>query len=344
MKKIFTSVIALVLFVLLTACGGGGGGGGSSSGGTTGASSSSSLGSAPIAPPQICDTNGGSVVIDGKYNVTCSTYVASADLKRYFYNVTDSFMPPVIIDGATVNLQVKLYLPTDGKLQHPFVIFTHGRAGMNPARQDELNAYSNLETWLVKQGYGVLHVERQGYGTSDGPDVEYQATPEAAALAGAKSLQAANVWLRQQDYVNPNKIVIAGHSQGGFVTVAAATLNNPGVVGYINMSGGVNYTDELTCGGITTPCTEDPMERALGTFGTTAHQPMLWVYASNDYHSVASVTRWFNTFKANGGSGTLFFTDEYHDGSINGHGYVDNPSYYSASVLAYFASIGFTYN
>ena len=127
------------------------------------------------------------------------------------------------------------------------------------------------------------------------------------------------------------------------MALASSTLDMPGVLGAVNFSGATNFSDAESCtGGITSSCVEDAMKRAAGVYGGSNKRPVLWIYASNDNHSVTSVTGWFNEFETAGGRGSAFFTATYvQNGESNGHGVINAPSYYLPELLAFFDEIGF---
>lgn len=127
------------------------------------------------------------------------------------------------------------------------------------------------------------------------------------------------------------------------MALASSTLDIPGVLGGVNFSEATNFSDAASCsGGITGSCIEGAMKRASGVFGASNKRPVLWLYASNDNHSVASVTAWFNDFKAAGGKGATFFTAAYYPATgSNGHNVISVPSYYLTELQAFFDGIGF---
>lgn len=321
MNKVLFGVI---LSLLISACGGGGSGGGNASAATPVSSSSTS-------------SSGGSS--------SSSSSSSSSGSSGGTVALTEQILSiPAQIGGTTYQLQAKLYTPQDGKDKHPLLLMTHGRNGPKPAiNTNEVNGYSTFNRTMARQGYAVLFVVRRGYGGSDGPDSEYLATPEASGLAGAQDLKATVEYMRTQAYVDANKVVIAGHSQGGWMALASSTLDITGVLGAVNLSGATNFSDAASCtGGITSSCVEGAMKRASGVFGASNKRPVFWLYASNDNHSPASVTSWFNDFKTAGGQGSTFFTAAYVPCTgCGGHSVNNAPSYYLTELLAFFDGIGF---
>jgi len=85
---------------------------------------------------------------------------------------------------------------------------------------------------------------RRGYGASQGPDSEYLETAEESGFAGAKDVIAGVEYMRGQPDVDASKMLLMGHSQGGCVTLAASALAADGVLGAVNLSGGINFQQE----------------------------------------------------------------------------------------------------
>ncbi len=220
------------------------------------------------------------------------------------------------------------------------MIMTHGRNGPSPSRNpNTVNGNHAFITAVVEQGAAVINVARRGYGNSDGPDSEYLDTPEASALAGAKDLAAIVAYAREQPFVDDSKLLIAGQSQGGWIAVAASTLDMPGVIGAINFSGAINFRQAN--GPITGPGVEWPIEKSATLFGKASKMPMLWVYASNDNHSTFIVSDWFRAYTSAGGKGKLVFTPNYFGSTGNGHTVISKKTYYFSEMLAWMKEVGF---
>jgi dienelactone hydrolase len=90
---------------------------------------------------------------------------------------------------------------------------------------------------------------------------------------------------------------------GGFTVVALGAREIPGVLGYINFSGGVAGDPTRAPG---RSCGAKEMETVMARFGTTTKVPNLWLYAENDrYWGPEAPRAWHAAFKA-GGSPTTF--------------------------------------
>jgi hypothetical protein len=82
---------------------------------------------------------------------------------------------------------------------------------------------------------------------------------------------------RREPWVDPDHIVLLGHSTGGLAMLAVAERNPVGVVGILNFDGG--YHSMAKPG---EPCSPDRLVTTMGALGQTARVPALWLYAEND--------------------------------------------------------------
>jgi len=239
------------------------------------------------------------------------------------------------IDGKTYKLEYRLIRPVDS-LPHPLVIMTHGRYGPHPPRNNvEVDGYRNICTALAERGYVVMMLVRRGYGNSDGPDSELKNTPYECGLEASKDLLSAVEYMKTKPYVDPSKIVIMGHSQGGWAAIAFSTLKADGVLGTVNLSGGTNYlgidSDSLS------------MRHAkwisdCGEYGKINMIPTLWIYSPNDQAIPGDTSQsMFKGFQDNGGKGTFVMKLAYPG---DGHWFFDEPEFYVSDLMDFFNTIG----
>jgi dienelactone hydrolase len=74
-----------------------------------------------------------------------------------------------------------------------------------------------------------------------------------------------------------SRVVVAGQSFGGGVALAFAARQPKGLVGVVNISGGVWRAD-----GAGKTCVWDDLRHAFAAFGARVQVPTLWLYAEND--------------------------------------------------------------
>lgn len=248
---------------------------------------------------------------------------------------SDSDTYSATIDGKTYTLEYRLQRPNDS-LPHPLIIMTHGRDGPYPQRNPaEVEGYKNICNALAQRGYVVMLLVRRGYGNSDGPDSELKNTPYECGLEAAKDLLSAVEYMKTQSYVDPNKIVVMGHSQGGWAAIAFSTLKVDGVLGTVNLSGGTNYAD---INSDPSPTTHSKWISDCGEYGKINMIPTLWIYSPNDQSIPGDTSQsMFDSFQKNGGKGTFVMKPAY---STNGHWFYDEPAFYMSDLLKFFDTIG----
>ncbi len=176
-----------------------------------------------------------------------------------------------------ITLEANIYRPDDSE-QHPLIIFNHGRPGATRIKENTpAEFYPIPVSWFVDRGFVVVVPLRRAYGKSDGADMETSNpfNPYRVGMAGADDIKAVIAFMKNKPYADSKRIVLAGLSCGGLVSIAAASQGIDGVIGVLNFSGGLRY-DSRTYDGAETLFSD------YKTFGTNAKIPGLWVYSAND--------------------------------------------------------------
>lgn len=213
-----------------------------------------------------------------------------------------------------------VFLP-NGDGPFPVLLYSHGRSGTSSERMRTRipDARSHIRYWLGK-GFAVVTPIRPGYGETGGDDREDSGvlldmfgncwghpTFDRAAAAAASAVLVTLEWVRNQPWADENHIVLAGASMGGLASIAAAARNPPGVVAYINFSGGTGgdgtRAPEHSCG-------SDEMESLMRTLGRTNRVPGLWLYAENDrFWGSQWPVAWYRAFSESTDSVRFVMTD-----------------------------------
>jgi pimeloyl-ACP methyl ester carboxylesterase len=134
-------------------------------------------------------------------------------------NPTDT---DVIIPAAGFNLAGTLTMPAGvGRLRNPAVVLV---TGSGQIERDEVVAgipiFAQLAGSLAAQGFIVLRYDKRGVGQSGGRS-------ERATLQDyADDLISAIRWMAGRPDVDPRRIAVAGHSEGGAVAMLAAAREN----------------------------------------------------------------------------------------------------------------------
>jgi len=126
------------------------------------------------------------------------------------------------VDAATLSLP-------SGAVPFPAVAMVHGSG---PSTRDEFDVFT---AWLVLHGVAVLADDKRGAGQSGGAYPGDQATASALNLL-ARDAQAEVAFLRRLSQVDQTRVGLWGDSQGGWISVLAAS-RDPAVRWLVENSG-----------------------------------------------------------------------------------------------------------
>lgn len=122
----------------------------------------------------------------------------------------------VLIKSNDLNVFGVLYNESKAEEnKKPALIFLHGWAPQN-VRAGERGTYTAKK--FSKSGYVTLAVTMRGWPDTGGYDLCGWKQPQDISMVVE--------WLKKQDIVDPNRIGIVGHSQGGQVALLASALNS----------------------------------------------------------------------------------------------------------------------
>lgn len=140
--------------------------------------------------------------------------------------IFEHVMFPATINGKNLMLEMTIDRPDDDQ-QYPVLLFTHGHHGPYPEQDINTYKYFNKAKWrFSKEHLIVVQVIRRGFGLSEGSDMdEYKATPIESGIEMVKDIEQAIIYMKTKPYVMNDKFVVAGHSQGGWAALAAASVN-----------------------------------------------------------------------------------------------------------------------
>jgi len=219
---------------------------------------------------------------------------------------------PMVVDGLwgkkELQLTATVFRP-QGNGPFPLIVLSHGNPP-NPSDRPKIGRYRMIPQIreFIKRGFAVIVPIRRGYGKTGGTFAEDYGPCSApfyhdAGTEAAKDLLATIDYASKIPFVQPDKILLIGHSAGGFASLAAASLNPPGVVGVVNLSGGRGGRPATNPGD---PCGPDRMAGTIGKFAKTIRVPVLWLYAENDlFFAPQVVKKWFKAFQEAGAKGSL---------------------------------------
>lgn len=135
--------------------------------------------------------------------------------------------------GKTVHLGATLTYPEKGGPFAAAILIT----GSGTQDRDETilghHSFAVIADYLTKKGYAVLRVDDRGAGLSTGDTKK----PTSADFAG--DVETSFNWLKQQKQIDPKRIGLIGHSEGGMIAPILAS-ENKGIAFIISLAGPLN--------------------------------------------------------------------------------------------------------
>lgn len=164
----------------------------------------------------------------------CGAYL----LNTNFLTIKTSY---ITIHDENFQLQGLLYKPdgVSSTKPAPAVVLAHGIANSK-------EVVSGFALELAKRGFVTLALDEAGHGNSEGNWAQVEKTDPSLGVLSAVN------WLKQQNYVDQNKIGVIGHSMGAesayyaglhSTTIKATILIGGGVNGTLTSSTGMNATN-----------------------------------------------------------------------------------------------------
>ena len=140
--------------------------------------------------------------------------------------------PQEIIINSKLKLSGTLTFPTNRIDRVPAILFIHGSGKVDRDENTpklQSNIFKDLSNEMVKLGFATLRYDKRGCGKSEGV---YEETGFWDLVDDAEN---ALILLRNQEQIDPNKIILLGHSEG--CSIAPAVSERLGVQGMILISG-----------------------------------------------------------------------------------------------------------
>lgn len=157
---------------------------------------------------------------------------------------------------------------------------------------------------FVARGYVVVMPLRRGFGATGGEFAEDPGTcanPDyrKGEQAAAEDVMAAYDFTRTLPYVDAKRMILAGQSAGGIVSMVTAGTRNPeGLVAVLSFAAGRGGNPDFRPG---VPCAIEPIAKLLESVGKNVRVPVLLHYAENDLFFNAQTSRlWYERFTASG--------------------------------------------
>ncbi|MFV3076420.1 S9 family peptidase [Niveispirillum fermenti] len=139
------------------------------------------------------------------------------------------------VDGTPRQIPSFLYKPTNGPAKLPVIILAHG----GPEGQSRPTFSSTVQFWANELGAAVLLPNIRG---SDGYGKTYLGLDNGFKREDSiKDIGALIDWIATRPDLDKDRVVIAGGSYGGYVTLAAMTHYNDRLAGGANTVGISNF-------------------------------------------------------------------------------------------------------
>jgi dienelactone hydrolase len=207
-------------------------------------------------------------------------------------------------DGKPALLKARVFRP-DGAGPFKVAIVNHGSP---PSAADRptmtVPRFRSASEWLVGRGYMVVLPLRRGYGEpADGWPETYGPCRNPDYVAGGRAtaddIVAVVGYARTLPMAHKDRVLLVGHSAGGFGVVAASNRNPDGVFAVLNVAGGRGGHQG---GRANANCVPELLVDAMKTFGAGARVPTLWLYSKNDSFFEPTLSkRMVDAYKAAGG-------------------------------------------
>jgi dienelactone hydrolase len=254
-------------------------------------------------------------------------------------------------DNGTIRLVAYVYRPVKNDLRE-VVLYSHGSTASwtrSPKEQGDAPPVSVLRFFLSR-GYTVVAPMRLGRGESSGTYVEEcpvyagRCSPADQVALGDRALREAlqdtHAVIDQIVYrivPHGSKIVAAGHSRGGFLSLILAGERPQIVKGVVNFAGGWQAMNDRV-----TP--EDHKHRVevqtvpLSLAAKQAKAPSIWIYADRDpFYNEAGRQAILKAWRDAGGKAEYIFVTEH--ALPNPHAIPTNAAYWESQLDRFLKSL-----
>jgi dienelactone hydrolase len=209
------------------------------------------------------------------------------------------------IPAGAYSLAATILRPQAGGRRYGAVILNHGTPGSASGRaRESSDLLLNAASVFARRGYVVVMPLRRGFGATGG---EFAEDPGSCAnpdyrkgeQAAADDVMAAYEYARALPYVDANRMILAGQSAGGIVSMYTAGTRNPqGLIAVLSFAAGRGGNPDFRPG---VPCAVEPVARLLESVARNVRAPVLLHYAENDLYFNAQTSRlWYERFTAAG--------------------------------------------
>jgi dienelactone hydrolase len=214
-----------------------------------------------------------------------------------------------------------------GKGPYGVVVLNHGAGSTWESRRQESPALlMSSAVALAERGYAVVMPLRRGFGETGG---EFAEDPGSCShpdfqhgeQAAAQDVLAAYAFARELPYADGSRMILAGQSAGGVVSLYAAGQSPPGLQAVLAFAAGRGADPYGTPG---VPCAPAGVAAVFEAAGKVIKVPVLLAYSENDlYFGPATARSWYSRFEAGGGAAEFVLQPAFH---ANGHFLFSDPT------------------
>jgi dienelactone hydrolase len=185
------------------------------------------------------------------------------------------------------------------------VVLNHGvSASARERARESSDLLINAAAVFARRGYVVVLPLRRGFGLTGGEMAEdpgscsnpdYQRAEQNAA----DDVMSAYNYARTLPYVDGSRMILAGQSAGGMVSIFTAGTRQPqGLVAVLAFAAGRGGDPDINPG---VPCAIEPIARVMDGLGKNVRVPVLFNYSENDLFFSPKISRgWYERFNASG--------------------------------------------
>ena len=196
-------------------------------------------------------------------------------------------------------------LRPEGNGPYGVIVLNHGvSASARERARESSELLISSAAVFARRGYVVVMPLRRGFGATGGAMAEDPgscANPDyfKAEKEAADDVMTAYAYARGLPYVDPSRMILAGQSAGGMVSLFTAGTRTPqGLVAVLSFAGGRGGDPDSSPG---VPCAVEPIAKVLDSLGKQTRVPVLFNYAENDLFFSPRITRlWFDRYAAGG--------------------------------------------
>ena len=194
--------------------------------------------------------------------------------------VKESMMIPILSDGETIRLKVRILRPSHDR-PVPTVIFHHGSAGRKGVQKNIFHRQDGLIYHFSRRGWAIVMPSRRGQQGSEG---RFRAQPRGECNRNFDTkpfdwaldeIDQVTTKIIDLPFVDPDMVVVTGQSRGGMLAILHASKHPTLYQGVINYAG--TWLPQ-TC------VTARQVHKSLLSRPVEYKDEMLWLYSPGDTH------------------------------------------------------------